>query len=150
MTALTKPITALLLTLVLALTACHRMNPDSAEFKRQALFKEILNTSERLNGAANGNQAFNPSAVLQDAQALQQLSRLPWPLFKEMQHSEKTRANDAVWAMQSDFQAKALDFQQHADLVLKAAQTGQQDTLHSAVKALQESCNRCHAQFRAN
>ena len=138
------------LALLCTLTACHRMNPDSAEFKRQALFKDILKTSERLNGASNGNQPFNSSAVLKDALALQQLSRLPWPLFKEMQQTEKTRANAQIWTMQNDFQAKALDFQQHADQVVKAAQTGQQSTVHTAVKALQESCNRCHTQFRAN
>lgn len=142
--------TLTLIALLCTLSASHRMNPDSAEFKRQALFKDILKTSERLNGASNGSQPFNPSEVLHDAQALQQLSRLPWPLFKEMQQTEKSRANAEIWSMQHDFQQRALDFQQQADHVLSAAHTGQQNTLHTAVKSLQESCNSCHKQFRAN
>lgn len=144
------PSTTLILIAIAFLTACHRINPDSAEFKRQVLFKNILKTSERLNGASNGSLPFNPSDVLRDAQALQQLSRLPWPLFKEMQQTEKTRANADIWLMQHDFQQRALDFQQQADQVLSAAQTGQQNTLQAAVRSLQESCNRCHTQFRAN
>jgi cytochrome c556 len=127
------PLLALLAALLATqLVACQRLDPNSP-----------------VAAFAKGKQAFDPDAAIRDAALLQKLSRLPWPLFPEARQPDTaSNAQSAVWEHPEQFQLRVEEFQRSADALAAASQARSLDQLRPAVQALEQSCQRCHDQFR--
>ena len=59
----------------LTLAACGGVDPNSPLGKRQALFEEMLRTSEDLGGMLRGRLSFNEQRFAEGATKLDELSR---------------------------------------------------------------------------
>lgn len=91
-----------------ALSGCHRMDPNSPEAKRQAIFKEMLRTSEDMGGMLRGRLPFDAEKFRAGSAKLHQLADQPWQYFpspKAGEEGEDTRAKDEVWQRQQEFKA---------------------------------------------
>ena len=95
---LSKPL--LLCSVVLALAACGGVDPNSPMGKRQALFKEMLRTSEDLGGMLRGRLPFDEARFVAGAEQLDKLSRQPWQHFPQVRDEGDSRAKDEVWQRQ--------------------------------------------------
>ena len=100
-----------LLVMVMSLTACGGVDPDSPLGKRKAIFKEMLNVSEDLGGMLRGRIKYDEALFVEKAIQLDTLAQQPWQHFPSIKEDEKTSARDDVWQQQERFQelARALE-----------------------------------------
>ena len=138
----------------LALTACDSevkdTHPDQLVTKRRAIFKQLTRTLEPIGLVARGRNAYNPREVEINALELRKLSTQPWPLFTADSNYPPTHAKPAVWTQQTEFKAAQQDFQGKVGELVKAAQGGDLEAIKASVNAVEQSCKRCHTQFRNN
>ncbi len=73
---------------VTLLAGCDRVDPNSPLGKRQALFEEMLRTSEDLGGMLRGRLSFNEQRFAEGAAKLDELSRQPWQHFPQVRESD--------------------------------------------------------------
>lgn len=142
---------SLVLAVVLGLSACGGVDPNSPLGKRTAIFKEMLNVSEDLGGMLRGRIAYDEQVFIDKAVELDTLSKEPWQHFPTLKDDEKTSARDDVWQRQERFQelARALE-DTTAHLVLSTTETPlSQSVLGVRVQAIEDACESCHKEFRA-
>ena len=145
---LSKPL--LLCSVVLALAACGGVDPNSPMGKRQALFKEMLRTSEDLGGMLRGRLPFDEARFVAGAEQLDKLSRQPWQHFPQVRDEGDSRARDEVWQRQARFQELA-DAQMASTRALAEAAARpplQAKTLAPLVARVEADCKACHREFR--
>ncbi|WP_439860091.1 c-type cytochrome [Pseudomonas sp. MBLB4136] len=135
----------------LALAACGGVDPDSPLGKRQAIFKQMLKTSEDLGGMLRGRIAFDEQRFIQGAAELDQLAREPWQHFPQIKEEDDTRARDEVWQRQARFQALARELEGATAALVEAttAPPLRQSELAPVVQRVEDSCEACHKEFRA-
>lgn len=146
-----KPSKLLLLcSAVLLLCACGGVDPNSPMGKRQALFKEMLRTSEDLGGMLRGRLPFDEARFAAGAEQLDKLARQPWQHFPQVRDEGDSRAKDEVWQRQERFQQLA-----EAQMASVAALAGAaaQPPLSTAALAplvaqVEADCKACHSEFR--
>lgn len=142
----------LLCCVVLLLAGCGGVDPDSPMGKRQAIFKQMLKTSENLGGMLRGRVTFDASAFALQAQQLEQLSRKPWQHFPSVRDEGDTAAKAEVWQRQERFQELANALQARTAELVAASQT--QPLTPAAVKPAQAkveaACKACHQEFRSH
>lgn len=141
----------LLLSLCLALGACDRVDPNSPLGKRQALFKEMLRTSEDLGGMLRGRLAFSEQRFAEGAVKLDELSRQPWQHFPQVREGEGgSQARDEVWQRQERFQQLAQALEAATGALRGAAQLKplQVQALTAPVAGVEAACKACHEEFR--
>ncbi len=86
-----------------ALAGCHRLDPNSPEYKRQAVFKEMLKTSEDMGGMLRGRIPFDADKFRSNSTKLGELADKPWQYFPTTQppadkvESDDTRAKAEIW-----------------------------------------------------
>lgn len=142
---------SLVLAVVLGLSACGGVDPNSPLGKRTAIFKEMLNVSEDLGGMLRGRIAYDEQVFIDKAVELDTLSKEPWQHFPTLKDDEKTSARDDVWQRQERFQelARALE-DTTAHLVLSTTETPlNQSVLGVRLQAIEDACESCHKEFRA-
>jgi cytochrome c556 len=61
----------------LLVSGCRGADPDSPEARRQALFKQMLVSSEELGGMLRGRLAFKPERFAEGARELNALAIFP-------------------------------------------------------------------------
>lgn len=134
----------------LALGGCDRVDPDSPLGKRQALFKEMLNTSEDLGGMLRGRLAFDAKAFQDGAAQLDSLAHEPWQHFPQVMDSEGSSARDEVWQRQARFQELARELEAATGELRVTSQDAPEDKrrLRPAVQKVEDTCERCHQEFR--
>ena len=138
--------------LVLTLSACGGVDPNSPEGKRQTIFKQMLKVSEDLGGMLRGRVAFKEQGFVQGAAELDQLSRTPWQHFPQVKEaSGESRAKDEVWQRQARFQALAREMEAStaALVAATAAQPLKPEALAAPMQRVEDSCKACHEEFRA-
>lgn len=135
---------------VTLLAGCDRVDPNSPLGKRQALFEEMLRTSEDLGGMLRGRLSFNEQRFAEGAAKLDELSRQPWQHFPQVRDEGDSRAKDEVWQRQERFQQLA-----EAQMASVAALAGAaaQPPLSTAALAplvaqVEADCKACHSEFR--
>jgi cytochrome c556 len=141
----------LLLLACTLLVACDRVDPDSPLGKRQALFKDMLRTSEDLGGMLRGRLSFNPQRFAEGAVRLDELSRQPWQHFPQAQDADDdSQARDEVWQRQERFQQLARELETATAELRSAAQVKplQAQTLAAPVAKVEAACKACHEEFR--
>lgn len=135
----------------LALVACNGVDPNSPLGKRQAIFKQMLNTSEDLGGMLRGRLAFDEQRFVDGATKLDELSRQPWQHFPQVKEEDDTSARDEVWQRQERFQqlARELEGTTAALVAATANRPLQPKALEPHVKRVEDACEACHQEFRA-
>jgi cytochrome c556 len=133
------------------LAACDRVDPDSPLGKRQALFKDMLRTSEDLGGMLRGRLSFNEKSFAADAIRLDELSRQPWQHFPQVQESDDdSQARGEVWQRQERFQQLARELESATAELRDAAQLQplRAEALSAPVAKVEAACKACHEEFR--
>ncbi|GAC1031402.1 cytochrome c [Pseudomonas sp. No.21] len=147
-----KRTTALtLLCACLTLAACGGVDPNSPLGKRQAIFKQMLHTSEDLGGMLRGRVEFNEQKFAENAVKLDQLSHEPWQHFPKVRDEGDSDARDDVWQRQERFQSLARELEA-ATGQLAAATTKRPlapDAMAPLVQKAEDACEACHKEFRA-
>lgn len=135
----------------LALVACNGVDPNSPLGKRQAIFKQMLNTSEDLGGMLRGRLAFDEQRFVDGAAKLDELSRQPWQHFPQVKEEDDTSARDEVWQRQERFQqlARELEGTTAALVAATASRPLEPKALEPHVKRVEDACEACHQEFRA-
>ncbi len=136
----------------LALAACDGVDPDSPLGKRQAIFKDMLKTSEDLGGMLRGRLAFDEQRFVSGAAELERLARAPWQYFPQAKEAGgDSRAKDEVWQRQARFAELARDLEEAAAALVVASQAAPLEAreLRPAMQRLEDSCKACHQEFRA-
>jgi cytochrome c556 len=120
--------------------------------KRQAIFKQMLKTSENLGGMLRGRVRFDEQDFRAQAQQLEQLSRQPWQHFPAVRDEGDTAAKAEVWQRQERFQELANALQARTGELAQASQA--QPLTPAAVKPAQArveaACKACHQEFRSH
>jgi len=133
----------------LTLTACDRVDPNSPLGQRQALFKQMLHTSEDLGGMLRGRLPFDDKKFAEGAVQLDQLAHKPWQHFAQAREAHSD-ARDEVWQRQERFQQLARELE--ASTAALVAATGQAplkaENLTAPVDRVEKACKACHTEFR--
>ncbi len=140
----------LLVLAALGLQGCDSVDPNSPLGKRQALFKEMLRTSEDLGGMLRGRLPFDEQAFASGAVRLDELTAQPWQHFPQVRDEGDSRARDEVWQRQARFQELA-DAQMASTRALAEAAARpplQAKTLAPLVARVEADCKACHSEFR--
>lgn len=135
----------------LTLTACGGVDPHSPLGQRQALFKQMLKTSENLGGMLRGRVPFDEARFVEGSLKLEQLSRQPWQHFPQVKEEDQTRAKDEVWQRQAQFQqlARSLEASTAALVSATTQKPLTPEALTPAMQQVEDACEACHSEFRA-
>ncbi|WP_145189775.1 cytochrome c [Pseudomonas sp. URMO17WK12:I11] len=134
----------------LALTACDRVDPDSPLGKREAIFKDMLKTSEDMGGMLRGRLPFDGAKFAQGAVKLDGLAHAPWQHFPQVRDAGASSARAEVWQRQARFQALARELEgaTGALLAVTRAQPLQAAQLQAPMNKVEAACKACHNEFR--
>lgn len=142
----------LLCFVVLLLGGCGGVDPNSPMGKRQAIFKQMLKTSENLGGMLRGRISFDEQRFVLQAQELELLSTQPWQHFPKVQDAGDTAAKAEVWQRQERFQELARALEARTGELVQASQV--KPLTPAAVKPAQAkveaACKACHQEFRSH
>lgn len=141
-----------LLAAALMLGACGEKvqdtHPQKLVSKRQAIFKQMTKTLEPMGLVAREREAYVKSEFRAQAQALQELSAQPWPLFSVDGNYPPTRAKASVWQTPADFKAAQERFTASVTDLVKVSDSADKVAIRAAVDAVEKSCKSCHTSFR--
>lgn len=140
-----------LLVVIMGLSACGGVDPDSPLGKRKAIFKEMLNTSEDLGGMLRGRIKYDEALFIEKAVHLDDLSKQPWQHFPTIKESDQSAAREDVWLRQERFQELARDLESTTARLVKSTTEVplNESVLAVRVQAVEDSCESCHQEFRA-
>jgi len=140
----------LLICVCLVLAACGGVDPDSPLGKRQAAFKDMLKVSEDLGGMLRGRIPYDEAGFIAGAAELDRLAHEPWQHFPDVRDDERSKANPELWQRQVQFQAMARDLEQTTAALVQAttAPPLRRSALEPAMRAVEDSCEACHKEFR--
>lgn len=136
-----------------ALTACNEpkdTHPGQPVTKRKAVFKQMVRTLEPMGMVARDRKEYDRQELLTNAQELKQLATQPWVYFTPDSDYPPTRAKPEVWQKPAEFKQAQEKLQSAANLLAKAAESGNLETIRPAVNEVQKSCKSCHDQFRSS
>ncbi len=135
----------------LLVSGCRGADPDSPEARRQAVFKQMLVSSEELGGMLRGRLAFKPERFAEGARELNALAARPWQYFPPPAGDERSTARPEVWEQHARFEAFAQQLQVATEALQSAAgrPQGSVDQLQPALGRVEAACKRCHEAFRA-
>lgn len=143
--------TVMVLTLMcLALSACGGVDPSSPLGQRKAIFKQMLHTSEDMNGMLLGRLPFDGTQFAASAVKLDQLAHQPWQHFPAVREEDHTSAKPEVWEKQARFQALAQALEVSTGKLVEAtrAQPLQAEGLDGPLQTVENGCKTCHREFR--
>ena len=144
---------SLLLCCVVALLAgCGGVDPDSPLGKRQAIFKQMLKTSEDLGGMLRGRLPFDAARFQAEAKQLDELARQPWQHFPQIQDEGDSAAKADVWQRQERFQVLARELEATTAALSQASQEPSLTVagLTPAQARGEAACKACHQEFRSH
>ena len=133
------------------LAGCDRVDPNSPLGKRQALFEEMLRTSEDLGGMLRGRLSFNAQRFAEGAIKLDELSHQPWQHFPQVrEEAGDSQARDEIWQRQERFQQLARDLEAATAELRGAAQIEplKARALGAPMAKVEAACKACHEEFR--
>ena len=133
------------------IVGCDRVDPNSPLGQRQAIFKDMLKTSEDLGGMLRGRLVFNAERFAQGAAHLDEISRKPWQHFPQVRESaDGSQARDEVWQRQERFQQLARELEAATAELHTAAQVKPltPQALVAPVDKVEAACRACHDEFR--
>jgi len=134
---------------LLVLGGCNKIDPNSPLGQRQAIFKQMLKTSEDLGGMLRGRLKFDADAFASGAAHLDELSRQPWKHFPTVKE-EHSNARDEVWQRQERFDELARDLEASTAALAAAgaAKPLLPETVAAPLQKVEDACEACHKEFR--
>jgi cytochrome c556 len=137
--------------LVLTLSACGGVDPDSPQGQRQAIFKQMLRVSEDLGGMLRGRLPFKAEGFVAGAAELDRLTATPWQHFPQVREAGgDSRARDEVWQRQARFAELAEAMQAETAALVEASQAKplRRNQLVAPMQRVEDACKACHEEFR--
>ena len=118
---------------------------DAIKYRQSAMFIQSQHVG-RLGAMASGRAPFDAAAAVANAEAVAQISRLPWAGFAP--GTEGGKAKPEIWKEQTKFKELSERLMADTDKLLVAAKAGNLDALKAAMGPLGETCKTCHDTFR--
>ena len=140
---------SLLSTLALSASANSAFEePSDAIEYRQAAFSMIRVQIGDMGDMLKGKVPFDAERFQQRANNAAALSKMPWEAFVAGSDKGDTSALPAIWSDNETFMKKAAAFQQYADELAVAAQTGDKKVIAKAFGPWAKGCKDCHTSFK--
>ncbi|HEA17478.1 hypothetical protein LCGC14_2143870 [marine sediment metagenome] len=122
--------------------------PSDAIEYRQAAFSMIRVQIGDMGDMLKGKVPFDAERFQQRANNAAALSKMPWEAFVAGSDKGDTSALPAIWSDNETFMKKAAAFQQYADELAVAAQTGDKKVIAKAFGPWAKGCKDCHTSFK--
>ncbi|ATC96229.1 hypothetical protein PTUN_a3984 [Pseudoalteromonas tunicata] len=139
-------LSALLATPVMANSIFEK--PEDAIEYRQAAFSMIRVQISDMGDMLKGAVPFDAERFKMRANNAAALSKMPWEAFAPGTDKGETSALAAVWSQNDEFIKKATAFQDYADKLAVAAQSGDQAIIGKAFGPWAKGCKDCHKTFK--
>ena len=137
--------------LAVLLAGCDKVDPNSPEGKREAIFKQLLKSKEHMGGMLRGRIPFVADDFTQHANEVENLAQQPWQYFPVPENGKATgQAKDAVWKDQQRFKQLTKQLEQTTKALALAAHKPnlQPADVQPAFKKVEDTCSECHKAFR--
>ena len=146
-----------LATLVLAAAATALALPAAAQFAkpedavkyRQSALTVMGTHFSRIGAMASGRAPFDAKAALENAQVVNDVSRLPWAGFGPGTDKISAKAKPEIWTEQAKFKEHSEKLVAETAKLLAAAKTQNLDNIKASFGATAATCKSCHDSFRA-
>lgn len=128
-----------------------RPNPDQTAVRfREALMTVIGGTAGPLLGMQRGRVPYSAERVAKSARDLTTLAGMIPDAFERDTSSAqvKTLALPVVWQNHDEFVMTARELRTRAEALDKAAKSGNEDEVKTAIMNVGAVCNQCHMKFR--
>jgi cytochrome c556 len=122
--------------------------PSDAIEYRQAAFSMIRVQIGDMGDMLKGKVPFDAEQFKHRANNAAALSKMPWEAFVAGSDKGDTSALPAIWSDNETFIKKAAAFQQYADELAVAAQTGDKKVIAKAFGPWAKGCKDCHTSFK--
>ena len=127
--------------------AGHAAEPQDIIDYRSASMKASAGHMAAANAIIRGKVDFK-NQLADHARALQALNHDVAALFPKDSDFGDTRALDAVWSRNAEFQKRAQDARARADAFAKAVAAGDSANYAARFGELNDACKACHKDFR--
>jgi cytochrome c556 len=122
--------------------------PSDAIEYRQAAFSMIRVQIGDMGDMLKGKVPFDAEQFKHRANNAAALSKMPWEAFVAGSDKGDTSALPAIWSDNETFIKKAAAFQQYADELAVAAQTGDKKVIAKAFGPWAKGCKDCNKSFK--
>jgi cytochrome c556 len=133
---------------LLSISTVHAADPENYIKYRQAIMKAIAGHSGSSGQILRGLVEAQPGELAFHADALARLNADLVRLFPEGSDFGETEALPKIWEDRAGFAQRAKDAEDATANFAKAVQSGDNEAMVSAYKAVGESCKGCHQNFR--
>ena len=121
---------------------------DAVKYRQAAL--TIMNTHlNRIGAMANGRVPLDANTLLEDAETLGTVSRLPWAGFVPATERISSRAKPEIWAELPKFKERSEALMAETAKLVAAARTQNLDQIKAAFNATDSACRACHNAYRS-
>ncbi len=135
----------------LALPAsAHFAKPADAVKYRQSALSVMGTHFARVGAMVNGRVPFDAKVALENAQVVNDMSRLPWAGFGPGTDKISPKAKPEIWSEQAKFKDHSEKLMAETTKLLAAAKTQNLDNIKAAFGPTAAACKACHDAFRAN
>ena len=124
--------------------------PEDAVKYRQSALSVMGTHFSRIGAMASSRAPFDAKAAVDNAQIVNDLSRLPWAGFGPGTDKISAKAKPEIWTEQAKFKDHSEKMMAETAKLLAAAKTQNLDNLKAAFGATAGTCKACHDNFRAN
>lgn len=116
---------------------------------RDAVMTLVASKMLTLGGMARGEIPADDAVFTKAAADIAALAGMVTEGFMPEGRPDGSRALPAIWQSWSDFEMRAQNFEQAAQAVANAAQSGGLEGARDLVRPLQQTCGGCHSTYRA-
>lgn len=122
---------------------------QSALNQRQGLFQVMAFSNGPLGQMARGAE-FDKEAAILGTERVIMLSKMIPEVFatNTTGHDLDTRAMDAIWDNQEEFNQLAMDLTEGAEAALEILENQGEDGVRAAISEIGPKCGACHDRFR--
>ena len=117
---------------------------------RKAAFVLMGTHFSRIGVVVQGKAPFDAKALLENAQIIDALAKLPFTAFDVGTQGNDSKAKPEVWKEMDQFKLAANKMQQEVGKLHTAAQTGNLESIKAAFGAVAKTCKSCHEQYKNN
>ena|SRR5690606_14620633 len=124
-------------------------SPEAQAFRyRQAVMRVIAQKMVPLGGMSRGDIEVDEELFTKSATDLATMSGMTTEGFMPQGTPAGSRSLPAVWENWEDFEQKAAEFQQAAQALAEAAESGGFQSAQSLVQPVAQTCGGCHRTYR--
>lgn len=143
---------ALLLPALILIAGCTGPDidphPGHPVMKRQAAFKQMLQTMEQMGMVVRERQEYKAADFQERARELKKLAQEPWQYFTPDSNYPPTRAKPDLWEHPANFAEFGKDLDESLNQLIAAAETGKLAKIAPAYASVEDACQACHQRFR--